>query len=94
MAKKFGLPSIMLSGLDPDPNDPTIIGGGTGGNTTNPYPCTFDEWLNDFGEDYNFDGSINLTDYGIWWYQNLGGQSTWSEYHPDIPWDSSWEINP
>lgn len=77
MTKKFNLPVIMMGGLDPDPEDPSIIGGGTGSGTTNPYPCSFNDWMNDFGEDFTGDSLINWEDYGKWWADGGLTQEQW-----------------
>ncbi len=45
----------------PEPS-PTSVVGGTGQSTTDPYACSFDDWMNLFASDVNGDGDINEDD--------------------------------
>jgi hypothetical protein len=69
MAKKnIFAPGILFT--IPDPQPTTVIGGGTGQSTTDPYACDFNDWMNLFASDVNGDGQTNFADYKIW-FQNL-----------------------
>jgi hypothetical protein len=69
MAKKnIFAPGILFT--IPDPQPTTVVGGGTGQSTTDPYACSFGDWMNLFASDVNEDGQTNFADYKIW-FQNL-----------------------
>ena len=73
MAKKnIFAPGILL--MIPDPSPTTVIGGGTGQSTTDPYACDFVDWSNLFAQDYNGDG-IDNNDYIHWFYVTFGDEA-------------------
>ena len=80
MAKKnIFAPGILFT--IPDPSPTTVVGGGTGQSTTDPYACDFNDWMNLFAQDYNGDG-IDFEDYRKWFQQLFGsdpdeGQELW-----------------
>lgn len=81
MAKKITFaPGILLT--IPDPSPTTVVGGGTGQSTTDPYACSFNDWMNLFASDVNGDGQTNEDDYRVW-FQNMfaddheEGQEMW-----------------
>ena len=70
MAKKTGFnPFIILSTM-PTPEPTTVIGGGTGQSTTDPYACDYNDWMNLFATDYNNNG-FDEDDYHHWFVLNF-----------------------
>ena len=84
MAKKnIFAPGILFT--IPDPQPTTVVGGGTGQSTTDPYACDFADWMNLFASDLNNDNNIDEADYKIW-FQNMfannhaEGEEWWTFY--------------
>ena len=71
MAKKFN-PFVLL--VMPEPSPTTVVGGGTGQSTTDPYACSFAEWMTLFAQDYNSNG-IDNDDYIHWFYVTFGDEA-------------------
>ena len=71
MAKKFN-PFVLLT--MPEPSPTTVVGGGTGQSTTDPYACDFTDWMNLFAQDYN-DNGIDNDDYIHWFYVTFGDEA-------------------
>ena len=68
MAKKRSfVPGILFTMPTPQPT--TVVGGGTGQSTTDPYACSYADWLNLFAYDYDGNG-FDENDYKTW-FQNL-----------------------
>ena len=80
MAKKRSfVPGILFTMPTPTPG--TVVGGGTGQSTTDPYACSYADWLNLFAGEYDGQEGINENDYRIW-FQGLfkdhdEGQEMW-----------------
>lgn len=84
MAKKIGfMPKIILR--DITPGDDTVIGGGTGQSTTDPFPCDFADWQTMFAEDYDLDEDIDFNDYATWWEENEFSMDDWDRLNPGTP---------
>ncbi len=89
MAKKNFDPFILL--LMPTPEPTTVIGGGTGQSTTDPYPCSFSDWQTLFGEDLDGNDKLEMNDYMIWFQSNIDQNipgfdlSAWSAFNPGVP---------
>ena len=79
MAKrKFVVPYVVLSHVDPGGSG-SQEGGGSAQSTTDPFPCTFQDWLKLFGVDNTGDEEITLDDYGIWWLEQKFTLDQWKE---------------
>ena len=87
MAKKsFKMPMLILTGWGGDGSDTGLGSGGTSDDIT---ACTFDEWLEMYGDDYSgpddsgtADGKIGFDDYHYWWFYIAGlSQEAWDEYN-------------
>ncbi len=84
MAKKNSFnPFIVL--MMPTPEPTTVIGGGTGQSTTDPYACDYNDWQNLFASDVNGDNEINEADYKLWFQSMFAddpdeGQEWWEFY--------------
>ena len=67
------------------PEPTTVIGGGSGQSSTDPYPCSYEEWLTLFSDDYDLDGvSGEWEDYVAWWDDNeFGGSGPYHESRAD-----------
>lgn len=80
MANKFVFPSVILTGWGGEGSD---TGHGSGGTTGSGdiMACTFDEWLEMYGDDYNGDGDIDREDYRKWWLDNELDEDLWNEYN-------------
>lgn len=71
-----------------DEGDSTVVGGGTGQDTTDdPYPCSFNDWMTLFQDNYDGDedGIIDFEDYRTWWEDNEFSMEAWDEYNPGVP---------
>ena len=82
MAKNFN-PFVLL--MIPEPSPTTVVGGGTGQSTTDPYACDYNDWLNLFASDVNGDGDITEADYKLWFQSMFAddpdeGQEWWEFY--------------
>lgn len=75
--KKVFSPFVFLLDIE---DDPTVIGGGTGQSTTDPFPCTFETWLSLFAADENGDTLMNEADYEIW-FKRLFGDDEWNKWN-------------
>jgi len=85
MAKKRSfVPGILFSMPTPQPT--TVVGGGTGQSTTDPFACDYDTWLSLFAVDYNGDG-FDHSDYRMWFEESFGDEAEdlWKIYNDD-PW--------
>lgn len=81
MAKrKFMTPVILSGGLTPgsDGEDP-IIGPGSG-QTGDPYPCDFEEWLIMFADGTDLDGDNEPDTFDDWKYWMDDHGFDWSEF--------------
>lgn len=78
----------MFGDITPDPTNPVVIGGGTAESTTDPFPCTYDEWWDMFGSDNNGDSQIDEKDFARWWSENNFTQADWERLNPTLPWDT------
>ena len=72
MAKKSGFNPFILM-MIPTPEPTTVIGGGTGQSTTDPYACDFNEWMSLFASDIDGDNDTDFDDYRLWFQQLFGG---------------------
>ncbi len=89
MAKKeFVNPFILLSGWGGDGTDTGAGSGGTPGNDDITI-CTYNEWYEMYGDDYDLDDDIDFDDYGQWWADNGLSLDAWEELNPDVPF--TWE---
>ena len=85
MAKKFN-PFVLL--MMPEPTSDVVTGGGTGQSTTDPYACSFDDWMNLFATELDGVEGIDFNDYKIW-FQNLfrgneeEGEELWDTFFGD-----------
>lgn len=84
MGRSFNTPWIHFNGMSA--GDDVVIGGGTGQSTTDPWPCSFEEWETMFCEDYNGDEEFTWEDYVAWWNEN-SAEYGWegSPYHETNP---------
>ena len=85
--RKFIVPYVMLSMSGGD-ND-TVIGGGTGENTTDPFPMSFEDWQTSgfqIGYDFDEDGEFGIEEFANWWEDNGFTMEQWNELNPDHPW--------
>ena len=65
--RKYQIPVLLSGGFTPiDPGDGEDTGDGTGMGGQEPFPCTYDDWLNAFASDVNGDDEINEDDYMAW----------------------------
>ncbi len=82
MAKKFN-PFVLLT--MPEPSPTTVVGGGTGQSTTDPYACDFTDWMNLFASDVNGDGQTNFDDYRQWFINTFGDEAAelWKLFNDD-----------
>ena len=87
MAKKnIFAPGILFT--IPDPQPTTVIGGGTGQSTTDPYACSYADWQTMFAGDYDGDDVVGtMNDYMIWWANNNFGMDAWNEFNPGVPFE-------
>ena len=84
MAKKnIFAPGILFT--IPDPSPTTVVGGGTGQSTTDPYPCSFTDWQTLFEYDYDSDGDEDFDDYMQWWHDNGLSVEAWNAFNGDTP---------
>ena len=88
MSKKWFYPILFSQDT---PGDDIVIGGGTGQTTTDPYPCSYDDWLVLFSDDYDYDGDDTAgtrNDYRTWWewmmedYPDKFNEDNWKEFNP------------
>lgn len=75
-------PGVLITFSEPQPT--TVVGGGTGQSTTNPFPCNFSTWQTLFSDDFTFDHEENFDDYMQWWYNNKFSMEAWDEYNPGV----------
>ena len=82
MAKNFN-PFVLL--MIPEPSPTTVVGGGTGQSTTDPYACSFADWQNLFASDVNGDGQTNFDDYRQWFINTFGDEAAelWEMFNDD-----------
>jgi hypothetical protein len=64
-----------------EPGDDIVIGGGSGQSTTDPYPCSYKDWLTLFADDYDLDDDVDFDDYRTWWEENEFSEEEWDEYN-------------
>jgi len=86
MAKKRSfVPGILFTMPTPQPT--TVVGGGTGQSTTDPFACDYDTWLNLFAGDYNNDGETNGADYEQWFHIHFEDEfeELWAIFGPTAP---------
>ena len=57
-----------------DPSPTTVIGGGTGQSTTDPYACDQATWMQLFAVDYDNNG-FDYNDYVHWFYVTFGDEA-------------------
>ncbi len=89
MAKNNFDPFVLM--MIPEPSPTTVVGGGTGQSTTDPYPCEYEEWLTLFAYDYTGDGNINKADYLAWFQATFPDEweDLWELFGPTAPDDPS-----
>ena len=92
--RKFIAPYIVLSGISSGGDD-NVIGGGTGQGSSNPFPMSYNDWLNNnWATDYNGDGA-DFQDFITWWVDNDFSEDDWNQYNGDTPWGSGdWDWEP
>jgi hypothetical protein len=87
--KKMARKNIFAPGIlftIPDPQPTTVVGGGTGQSTTDPYPCSYSDWLILFSDDYDLDGTEGTRDdYMQWWNDNNFSMEAWKAYNGETP---------
>ena len=79
-------PWILLSG---DEGGSTVIGGGTGQGTSNPFPMSYAEWLTSgfqYGYDFDEDGVYSIEEFAYWWEDQHFTMEQWGEYNPGVDW--------
>ena len=89
MGRSFNTPWIHFNGMSA--GDDVVIGGGTGQSTTDPYPCSFEDWKIMFEDDYDLDEDIDFDDYGTWWADQGFSIEDWDTINPGTPWNPNWE---
>ena len=76
MSKRgFKIPRILLSDWG---GDVIETGLGTAGSTPDVMFCSWDEWLEMYGDDLSGDGNINYLDYYQWWTSHEFTQEQWN----------------
>ena len=85
MAKNTFDPFVLL--MIPEPSPTTVVGGGTGQSTTDPYPCSFQDWLTMYAQDLDDDDEFTMNDYMLWWESMGFDMTAWNEYNPGVPFD-------
>ena len=84
MAKTyFTFPKILFGGLGDigDATEPAQTGQGS----TDPFPCSFDDWQHVFGTDLNNDGNIDFNDYCLWWLNQGYSDDDWASFNGTTP---------
>lgn len=93
MAKRTGFnPLILLGETTTTPGDVTVIGGATGGGSSNAFPMSYDDWKNSgfqYAYDYNKNYIGDIEEYRWWWFDHFPTDQ-YAQYNNGEEWDPAW----
>lgn len=87
--RQFIAPYILLTGGLNDGGEGNVIGGGTGQGGVNPFPMSYEDWVNSgfqYGYDFDGDNEYSLEEFASWWEDNGFTEDQWEEFNHDHAW--------
>lgn len=74
MSKKFFMNPCVLASIGGEGDIVIDIPGSGQGGQTAYEPMSYNDWLDDIFEDYNYDEEVDEKDYVLWWQEMMSAQ--------------------